>query len=97
LNKCANTSSRKEKQLSSFVQLVSKQCQGNFPAFRLVLCESFGKMRGIITCRYLSLVTFDAALFSGLLARLFSVAADGHSCRYSAHGIEQLGFLPAGH
>ena len=54
-------------------------------------------MRGIITCRYLSLVTFDAALFSGLLARLFSVAADGHSCRYSAHGMEQLGFLPAGH
>jgi hypothetical protein len=53
-----------------FVQLVSKQCQGKFAAFGLALSESFGKMRGIITSRYFSVVTFDAALFSAF-RRLF--------------------------
>jgi hypothetical protein len=76
-----------------FVQLVSKECQGNFAAFGLALCESFGKMRGNITRRYVSLVAFDAALFSALPVSLFSVATGGHSCCYSAHGMEQLGFL----
>jgi len=76
-----------------FVQLVPKQCQGNFAAFGLALCESVAKMRGNITRRYVSLVAFDAALFSAVPVSFFSVATAGHSCCYSAHGMEQLGFL----
>jgi hypothetical protein len=83
----------KKEKANEFVQLVSKQCQCNSAAFGLALGETVGKMRGIITRSYVSLVAFDAALFSALPVSLFSVATGGHSCCYSAHGMEQLGFL----